>query len=120
MSVGAGLLLAWLAVAGAVGAAVSDTGDGDSIAVTVRGTLHAGRVAIGGETTGYTITARGVTWELDFGADERLRQRAETLDGKKVRITGSLEARAGVEIKTRSIVKVDALTADEGTSEPRK
>ncbi|MCA9070409.1 MAG: hypothetical protein KDA84_15865 [Planctomycetaceae bacterium] len=39
----------------------------DSISVKVIGTLKAGIVAIGGETTGTTITAKNITWELDFG-----------------------------------------------------
>ena len=39
----------------------------DSIRVTVVGTLRTGIIAIGGETTGTTITAKGITWELEFG-----------------------------------------------------
>jgi hypothetical protein len=31
----------------------------------------------GGETTGTTITAKGVTWELDFGKNAELRKTAK-------------------------------------------
>lgn len=81
----------------------------ESISVTVVGTLRTGIVAIGGETTGSTITARGVTWELDFGKNAELRKAAEKLDGKKVTVSGTLERRAGVEVKERWIVTVGEL-----------
>jgi hypothetical protein len=54
----------------------------DSITVDVVGTLRTGIVAIGGETTGTTITAQDVTWELDFGKNVELRKTAEKLNGK--------------------------------------
>jgi hypothetical protein len=81
----------------------------ESIIVTVVGTLRTGLVAIGGETTGTTITAKGVKWELDFGKNAELRAAAEKLDGKQVTVTGTLERRAGVEIKERWIVTVTSM-----------
>lgn len=88
----------------------------ESISVTVVGTLRTGIVAIGGETTGTTITAKSVTWELDFGKNAELRKAAEKHDGKKVTVRGSLERRAGVEIKEQWIVMVTDLqvVADDG------
>ena len=86
----------------------------DSIQVTVVGTLKTGILAIGGETTGSTITAGKVTWELDFGKDEKLRAAAEKLNGQAVKVTGTLEKRAGVEVNERWIVTVSSLTADKG------
>jgi hypothetical protein len=86
----------------------------ESITVTVIGTLRTGIVAIGGETTGTTITANGITWELDFGKNAELRKAAEMLDGKKVVVEGSLERRAGVEIPQRWIVTVSSLKAAGG------
>lgn len=83
----------------------------ESITVTVVGTINSGVVAIGGETTGATITARGVTWELELGEDKELLQSAESLDGKPVIVQGGLEHRAGVEIKDRWIVHVTSLQA---------
>ncbi len=83
----------------------------DSITVNVVGTLQTGVVAIGAETTGTTITAKGITWELDFGNKARLKRLAETLDGKKVVLEGRLERRKGVEIPHRWIVTVSSLNA---------
>jgi hypothetical protein len=82
----------------------------ESITVTIVGTLRTGIVAIGGETTGMTITAKGIKWELDLGRNAKLRTAAEKLDGKGVTVTGTLERRAGVEVKERWIVTVTSLT----------
>jgi len=81
----------------------------DSITVRVVGTLRTGIVAIGGETTGVTITAKGITWELDLGKNPRLRKLARKLHMKRVIVQGSLERRKGVEIKQRWIVTVTGL-----------
>jgi hypothetical protein len=81
----------------------------ESISVTVVGTLRTGIVAIGGETTGTTITAKGIRWELDLGKNPELRTVAEKLNGKQVTVTGILERRPGVEIKERWIVTAASL-----------
>jgi hypothetical protein len=81
----------------------------ESITVTVVGTLRTRIAAICGETTGATITASGITWELDFGKNTELRAAAEKLDGQLVTVTGAPERRAGVEIKQRWIVVVISL-----------
>lgn len=95
----------------AVADPITEPADEDSITVTALGTLRTGVVAIGGKTTGTTITAKGITWELDFGKSGELRAAAATLDGKKVIVQGSLERRAGVQIKHRWIVTVTGLQA---------
>jgi hypothetical protein len=84
--------------------------EGDYIKVEVRGTITAGVVAIGGETTGITITAGKTTLELEI-KDPKLNALAEKLDGKKAVATGTLEIRPGVEIPQRRIVVVTALQA---------
>ena len=81
----------------------------ESITVTIVGTLKSGVVAIGGETTGTTISAKGATWELELSHNNELRQAAEGLNAKPVIVQGSLERRAGVEIKDRWIVHVSSL-----------
>lgn len=81
----------------------------DSIQVTVVGTLRSGIVAIGGESTGTTITAKGITWELEFGKNAAFRTAAAKLDGKRVTVQGSLERRRGIEIRERWIVTVTDL-----------
>lgn len=107
-----GLLVAVMAAATGDGR-TSGGADGDSIQVVVRGTLRTGIMAIGGETTGTTITARGVTWELDLRGNPEWAARAESLSGKRVVVTGSLEVRPGVERRQRSIVTVKTLEAAE-------
>jgi len=84
---------------------------GDSIRVEVQGKLQTGIMAIGGETTGTTITANGVTWELDLGRNAALRKKAEELNGKQALVRGELTRRQGVEVKERWIVKVNSLEA---------
>ena len=81
----------------------------ESVEVTVVGTLKTGIVSIGAETTGSTITAKGITWELDFGKDAALKATAEKLSGQQVTVTGTLERRPGVEVKERWIVIVKTL-----------
>lgn len=90
-------------------AAPSQKTSDDSIEVTVFGRLKTGLVAIGGETTGTTITAQGITWELDLSDSPAFAKLAEELDGKRAVVQGSLEHRAGVEVQDRWIVKVTAL-----------
>lgn len=89
----------------------------DSITVKVLGTLRTGIVAIGGETTGTTITAKNVIWELDFNEDAELKKAAEKLNGMKVLVEGSLEKRKGVEIKERWIFHVTKMEADGGKTQ---
>ena len=82
-----------------------------SIDVVVTGTLRTGIMAIGGETTGTTISARGATWELDLSGDPAFARTAETLAGGRAVVRGSLEVRPGVEKRKRWIVTVTSLAA---------
>ena len=113
----AGLLVAAVA---SVAAGDGRTGGGaadESIEVVVRGTLRTGMMAIGGETTGTTVSARGATWELDLGSNPKWKAQAESLSGKRVVVTGSLEVRPGVERRQRWILTVKSLEAA-GTARP--
>ena len=105
--------MAW-AVGVLVMAILSTEGAGDAIDVTVRGTLRTGVMAVGGESTGTTITAKGATWELDLRAAPELARRADFLSGRRVVVTGSLEARRGVARRQRWIVTVKTLEAAPG------
>ncbi|MFO0870493.1 MAG: hypothetical protein U0935_16320 [Pirellulales bacterium] len=78
----------------------------DTIAADVVGTLRTGMVAIGGETTGVTITTLGRTWELDFRQHPEWRAAAEKLDGRPVRVRGKLVRCPGIEVKERWILTV--------------
>jgi hypothetical protein len=86
-----------------------DAAADEHINVEVLGKLDAQVMAIGGETTGVTITARGMTWELDFGDDRELRREAEKLHNQSVAVKGNLVVKQGVEIGQRWIVNVTSL-----------
>jgi hypothetical protein len=86
----------------------------ESIQVTVTGTLNTGILAVGAETTGTTIQAKDITWELDLGKNEELKAAAAKHNGRQVTVTGTLERRAGVEVKERWIVTVSSLKAADG------
>jgi len=81
----------------------------ERVRVQVQGKLNSQVVAIGGETTGFQITAKRITWELDFGDNEELRKLAQKLHEKQVIVTGELSVKEGVEIRRRWIVAVDSL-----------
>ena len=73
------------------------------------GKLRTGIVAIGGETTGTILETKKGSFELDFGKQKDLRQKAEKLNGKNVTVVGRLDIRKGVEVKERRIVTVTSL-----------
>ena len=81
-------------------------------------------MAIGGETTGTTVTAKGITFELELAG--RQRRIAERLDGRRVLVKGELNRRTTPERGQRWIVdvrRIDGLwnLGDEGRSRrPRR
>lgn len=79
-----------------------------SVQVVCQGKLRHGIVAIGGETTGTTLTFDGVTWELKL-PEEGMRRFAEELHKQQVVVTGRLRRMEGVEIPVRWIVDVERL-----------
>ena len=81
----------------------------ESITVTIVGKVQTGVVAIGGETTGVTITAKDIKWELAFDKHPELKAEAENLNGQLATVTGALERRRGIEIKERWLVTVTSL-----------
>ncbi len=83
----------------------------DGAHVTMVGTLATGNMAIGGETTGVTITAGDITMELDFASHAHLARMAEAFSGSRVRVTGSLRLQRGVETSDRWIIDVANLQA---------
>jgi hypothetical protein len=93
--------------------AASDAGE--YVRVEMRGQLATGLVAIGGETTGAAIKADGITFELDFGGNKELTEKAEAASGQVAKVTGRLERRAGVEVKERWILHVETLEASEAS-----
>jgi hypothetical protein len=86
-----------------------DAKDKDAKKMELTGKLRTGIVAIGGETTGTILETKKGTFELEFGKQKELRQKAEKLNGKTVTVVGKLEIRKGVEVKERRIVTVTSL-----------
>jgi hypothetical protein len=77
------------------------------IDVTIHGVVKHGVVAIGAETTGTTISANGVTWDLELKG--RQAEAAAQLDGRMAIVTGRLEPRRGVERRERYVVIVTSI-----------
>jgi len=86
-----------------------DAKDKDAKKMELTGKLRTGIVAIGGETTGTILETKKGSYELEFGKQKELRQKAEKLNGKNVTVVGKLEIRKGVEVKERRIVTVTSL-----------
>ncbi|HVT80770.1 MAG TPA: hypothetical protein VHM90_08930 [Phycisphaerae bacterium] len=76
---------------------------------TLTGKLATGIMAIGGESTGITLTtSANATYELDI-KDAGLKKAAEALNGANVTVTGTLTIKAGIEVAQRRIIAVATL-----------
>jgi hypothetical protein len=91
----------------------SKSKSGEFVKVSIKGKLKTGIFAIGGETTGSTITADAITWELDFGSNKTLLEQAQKWNGKQVHVKGRLHRKPGVEVRERWIVDVKSLVEAE-------
>jgi len=83
-----------------------------TVRIECRGKLRHGLVAIGGESTGTSITFDGTTWELKL-PNEDSRSLADKLNKKTATVVGTLRHVRGVEVASRWIVDVDKLSAGE-------
>lgn len=79
------------------------------IEVEMAGIIRTGVMAIGGESTGTTITALGFTWELDLGGNEDFAKFAQKSHGMEVVVKGTVTVKQGVERGRRVIVVVKKL-----------
>ena len=89
--------------------AAADDPKETSVSVRTSGRLRHGVMAIGGETTGTTLTANGVVWELQLHSDKD-RAFAEEHNKQRVVVSGSLRKVTGIETEPRWIVDVEELT----------
>lgn len=81
---------------------------GNYVKVEAKGKLATGIMAIGGETTGTTLTTDAGTFELEL--DKKLSGQAEKLSRKTVVVTGALYLKKRVTgAGARSIIKVATL-----------
>ena len=84
-----------------------------SVSVVCRGRIHSDVVALGGETTGFTIEldADGEeSWELDM--QKKQAESARRFNNRTVLISGTLSVRKGMAISERWIVAVRNLVAE--------
>ncbi len=79
-----------------------------AVHVICHGRLLQGVVAIGGETTGTTVSFDGMTWELKLS--DEVRRQIEKEEHRQVTVEGRLRRVAGVAIPVRWIVDVEKLT----------
>jgi len=82
----------------------------DSISIEVNGILRTGQMAIGGETTGTTITSKGIQFDVDWSNAAQLARQAEQFDGKHVRLSGTLRQQTGPERGRRFIINAKDLS----------
>jgi hypothetical protein len=85
---------------------------GEVVQLEIKGKVTTGVVAIGGETTGVVIatTPQGFTCELEGLTDA-------SLNGKTAVVTGTLTIKPGVEVRTRTILKLASARAAEDKPE---
>jgi len=97
-------------------AAADDTPPKPSVSVQCCGRVRHGIVAIGGETTGTTITFNRTVWELQL-PDAAARGFAESHNKEFVNVSGPLRRIAGTEVKDRWIVDVKTLSERDATTD---
>lgn len=77
-----------------------------SVSVECCGRLRHGVVAVGGETTGTTISFNGVVWELQL-PDKAAQDFANSHHKESIKVTGKLRKLDGTEVRDRWILDVD-------------
>lgn len=80
-----------------------------TVSVKCSGRLRDGIMAIGGESTGTTITFNRVAWELQLH-DDAARKFVSEHNKAHVTVTGRLRKVAGIEVKVRWIIDVDKIS----------
>lgn len=112
-------LLAGIALTLSMVAMTDETPPAPSVSVECYGRLRHGVVAIGGETTGTTITFNRMVWELELH-DDAAREFAKEHHKEPVVVTGTLRKIGRTEVKVRWIIDVkkfserDAAKDEEG------
>ena len=97
-------------------AMVDETPREPSVMVECCGRLRHGIVAIGGETTGTTITFNHVVWELKLPNDAA-REFAKEHHKDRVIVTGRLRKISGTEVKDRWIIDVRTLSKSDASED---
>lgn len=87
-----------------------------SVSVECCGRVRHGVVAIGGETTGTTITFKGIIWELEL-PDAASQEFAKSHHRESIKVTGKLRRVAGTEVRDRWIIDVKKLAEFDETKD---
>lgn len=109
-------LIAGIALTLSMFATTDETPPEPSVSVECYGRLRHGVVAIGGETTGTTITFNRMVWELQLH-DDAAREFAKEHHKEPVIVTGTLRKIAGTEVKVRWIIDVKTLSKRDATTD---
>lgn len=109
-------LLAGIALTLSMVATTDEIPPDPSVTVACYGRLRHGVVAIGGETTGTTITFNRIVWELQLH-DEAAREFAKEHHKEPVVVTGTLRKIGGTEVKDRWIIDVKKLSERDATKD---
>ena len=102
-------LLAGIGLTVSMFAMADETPPATSVSVECCGRLRHGVVAIGGETTGTTISFNRMVWELQLH-DDAAREFAKEHHKEPVVVTGTLRKICGTEVKVRWIIDVTKLS----------
>ncbi len=111
-------MLLFLLACGAASAALAQAAQGKDKEVTLTGTLHGGRVAIGGESTGWSLDYRDESGahSVEVVLPQNLTARAKS--GSTVRLTGTFGTREYVERGTVRVFRVTSLAMTKDSGEP--
>lgn len=88
-----------------------DEGSFDYMNVEINGDLRTGLVAIGGETTGSDITAKGWRFELDYPNDDMAALADRLARTKHAQVLGTFRLVKGVELPDRWVLDVKKIRA---------
>lgn len=91
----------------------------EQIRILVQGTLATNQVAIGGEITGTTISANGLTFEIDLSDQAQAARRVEKWDGQPVSVEGSLYAKRSPERGQRLLIRPTRIRPLHSLHDPR-
>ena len=88
-----------------------------AIDIVIQGTLRQGVLAIGAETTGTTITANGMTWDLEL--PPALKTFADTHHKQTVKASGRLKKVKGTEVPDRWILSAMSIRTVESVKDKK-
>ena len=105
-----------LSIGLSVAAVADESSPMPSVSVEFCGRLRHGVVAMGGESTGTTISVGRMIWEVQLLSDSD-RKFAETYHKETVVVTGTLRKVAGVETKDRWVIDARKMSVQDASKD---